>query len=221
MAVRAEFGPAALRRRRQPEICWRARPAQPRGSPAAGGVPSPQPPSSRPHASVSRETRVLGGDSPAAKPQSSGKSPVLLGVPWLGLGCSGWGEALGVPPQEQGWVAWHRWCWVRVMLVGGCGGTGTQGAPDRAGGVPRASELPCWVPWGNSGQAGAALGEAKGCARCPGGAKVHVEHLGVRRGPCGASRGEQGPCRVSQGEQSREVPWAEPRAVRGTSEAAG
>lgn len=91
------------------------------------------------------------------------------------------------------------------MLVGECRGH------RRGGGVPRASVWPCQVPWGNRLQAGGALGAAK----------VHVEHLGVRKDPCGASRAEQGPCRVSQGEQLWEVPWAEPRAVRSTAEAAG
>lgn len=179
-------------------MCWQDHPAPP------WGVLSPQPPSWHPQPSICGDTRGARRGQPCWQASEVPRAPrccwgTMAGTRGLGLGDAPLGSGSG---DDAGGRMW--------------------GTP---GGVPSASEWPCRVPGCYRGHAEVALGGAKGCANHAGRAKVHVGQLGVRKGPCGASWGEQGPCGVSGGEQrsmwgiwdkqgpsqdkqSWEVPWA-------------
>lgn len=166
MAVRAALGPAAPPRR-QPEICWRARPPsheERRGYRARGSGLAPT-------ASIGPDTRVQGGAGPAAKPPSSGKSPLLLGLLWVGAECSVWGAGPRGVPWEWGSVRWRWRCWVRVMPWDGVGVQGHEAHP----GAPRISGGPPWGWVGALGEQGPGWGGSVG-------AKVHVGHLRTSSG---------------------------------------
>lgn len=213
MAVRAEFGPAAPRQRRQPEIRWRARPAQLRGSTAVlgrgeGGGTEPTAPHPRARMPPSAgTTRVPGRGRSRCQTSELRKVP---GAPWgavTGTGVIGLGGDIPpqVPPEWMGW-RWQCGAGERVW-----GHRDTGGHPWGQGGTQGKQVALLGVLGGDRDQAGVAFGGSKGlCQASPGsksrrgaswgGGRVHVGRLGVsggRVGHLGASHGG-------------DVPWAEP-----------
>lgn len=69
---------------------------------------------------------MLGGAGPAAKPRSSRKSPVLLGLLWVAAECLVWGRS---PKSPLGTGVGEVAVLGQSGAVEWCGGTGTWGPP--------------------------------------------------------------------------------------------